>query len=36
MKAVTFCFRNMEPAQSHDIFALLFSTYMVDVTFGKL
>ena len=36
MKAITFYFRNMEPAQSLPRFLLPFLTFMVDLTFGKI
>ena len=35
MKAVTFYFRKLESSQSLHRFALSFSTFMVDLTFGK-
>ena len=36
MKAVTFYFKNMNPTQSLHRFALLFLTFMVDLTFSKI
>ena len=36
MKAVTFYFKNMNPTQSLHRLALLFLTFMVDLTFGKM
>ena len=36
MKAVTFYFKNMNPTQSLHRFALLFLTFMVDLTFSKM
>ena len=36
MKAVTFYFRNLEPTQSLQGFALPFLTFMVDLAFGNI
>ena len=36
MKAVAFYFRNLEPTQSLHRFVFLFSTFTVDLTFGKI
>ena len=36
MKAVTFYFRDKEPTQNLHRFVLLFLTFMVDLTFGKI
>ena len=36
MKAVTFCFSNLEPTESLHRFLISFAIFMVDLTFGKI